>query len=116
MKKRYIAMSGLILLILCFVIVTVIGDTYTIAIPIEDGTGIEDCHIEIEQDKEVIRLTDTITDNGFLILTLRSVSRGKAFINVSNENESYYYDSIYVHSLGIITIDNWLYVFKERDL
>ena len=107
MKKRYIAMSGLILLILCFVIVTVIGDTYTIAIPIEDGTGIEDCHIEIEQDKEVIRLTDTITDNGFLILTLRSVSRGKAFINVSNENESYYYDSIYVHSLGIITIDNY---------
>ena len=83
------------------------GSSYTLRVPVyaEDAGQYR---ITIQQDKEVIQITDRNLDHGMLVLDIRAVAPGKAYLEVA-ESENYgFLEVIYVHRLGIITVGGYL--------
>ncbi|MBP5362799.1 MAG: YdcF family protein [Ruminococcus sp.] len=62
----------------------------------------------IEYDESIVECTEQNIDGNVLNMDFRSVSKGVSFVEVSEDNgESYSVRALYVHSFGIITIDNY---------
>ena len=108
MSKRVLVFIGLFLAVVSIAVLVITGRNYRYVIPLQQGKeNPEDYQVEIEQGQEVIRLEEKTVQDGSLILNIRSVSRGKAGIKISTSDDYGRYDIIYVHHLGVITVNTF---------
>ena len=107
MKKKYLVILGVVLILICFIVTIASGRQYTLVIPcIQGEENIENYDISADQNYEIFRVTDKYIRDGNLYITLNSVSKGKAYIDISS-GEFSHMDIVYVHRFGIITIGNY---------
>ena len=105
MSKKLLLLIGLLLVCISFAVLLIAGQTYRYKIPVEEGfDDPDDYQAELDQDQEFVRLEEKTVRNGFLNLKFRSVSRGKAYLQVYAGDEPICFDRIYVHRFGIITV------------
>ena len=105
MKKRTVLLIGLLLAAACIVTVIAAGRVCTVRIPVgETEGGSDDFTVEIEQSKEVVRLTDKRMEKGTLLLEFASVSQGRADFTVSRPDGRQTIDRLYVLPFGVITV------------
>ena len=74
---------------------------------VKNNTYSEDITIDIEQNKEIIRCIDKKIEDGVVILKFKSVSPGKAVVNIQKD-ELLHSTFFYVNKFGIITHDTFL--------
>ena len=112
MKKIDNKLKLLILAIILFIISSVFiilnGNTYTIKIDnMNETSDIENLNIKIE-DENVVKCIDKSLEKGTLKIKLESVSKGKTYVDIYNNEESSVFFSIYVHDFGIITFNEYM--------
>ncbi len=108
MKKGAYLILALLLLILCAVTVTALGQSYTATVPVVGGAASPDDYtVELDQDREIVRLvSEELTEEG-VRLRFRSVARGKAYVIVRGSEDASRMFGLYVHRLGIITMSTF---------
>ena len=104
-KYKFIII-GLTLFIFSFVFIIICNGTYTTKTKLDNTYSIDELNINVSQKKDVIIITDKKIRNSNLELTIKPLSKGKAFIDI-NSNDSNYLEVIYVHSFGIITVGEY---------
>ena len=112
MKKIDNKLKLLILAIILFIISSVFiilnGNTYTIKIDnMNETSDIENLNIKIE-DENVVKCIDKSLEKGTLKIKLESVSKGKTYVDIYNNEESSAFFSIYVHDFEIITFNEYM--------
>ena len=105
MKIIYFISLTVFMSVFCIVFLLINADTYTVDITLErPDTSLDDYITDIEQDREIIKISDRYIENNRLYITLESVSEGRAFLNISLKNsDTSYLSAFYVHKGGIIT-------------
>ena len=92
----------LILSVISFVIILINGRTYELKIKLNDNIkSISDIEISTG-DENIIKIVDKKLKDKVLVLKIKSVNKGHAFVEVISEKH-YSIDRFYVHGLGIIT-------------
>ena len=87
MNQRTVVFTGLLLAVISFAVLLLTGQTYRYSARLQPGADDpEDYEVEIEQEQEVIRLEEKEVRRGSLILTFRSVSRGRAYLSIKPKN------------------------------
>ena len=111
MKKRFYIIFTAILMLLCFAYNIAVGNRYVIETNVNGYNGSADeLIVAVEQNKEILKVTEYHIQNQKLYITVESISPGTAFISVSSEDEPDFLfssPSIYVHTFGIITEENF---------
>lgn len=106
-NKLRVLILAIILTIISTFCIAINGKTYTVKF---DGfssiSNIDELNIEIEQDKDIVKLTDKSFENGVLELEVESVSEGIAYVS-ADANYTYRTASLYVHKFGVITCDSY---------
>ena len=111
-NKLSILLVIVILCIISFIFILFKGKTYTFnSRYLGDNiiiNSIDDVDINIEQDKEIIKIIDTKVKNNKVELKIKSVNEGKAFININIKKENMAESHMfYVHKFGIISFNNY---------
>ena len=92
---------------ICIVYYIAVGRKYVMEMDVSGYfSQTEQCRITIEQDTEVLKITDSHSEGDHLYITLESVSPGNAFLVVENPNDTEAASmmrGIYVHPSGVIT-------------
>lgn len=92
----------LILSVISFVVIIINGRTYELKIKLNDNIkSISDIEISTG-DENIIKIVDKKLKDKVLVLKIKSVNKGHAFVEVISEKH-YSIDRFYVHELGIIT-------------
>ena len=108
-EKKVLLITGMVFLMIGIAVMISLGSSYTIRQNTYTKSNDADRYqVLIEQDHEIIKLTDKRCENGTLILKIKSVSKGNAYINVFESDESIFLHKVYVHRFGIITMDGYL--------
>ena len=107
-NKLKVFILAIILTIISAIFIIINGNTYTVEIDnIEEISSIEDLNIKIE-DKNVVKCIDKSLENGTLKIKLESVSKGKTYVHIDNNEDQSTFFSIYVHNFGIITFNEYM--------
>ena len=104
MKKRWYVLLAAALLIACFAYIAVRGDVYVLRF---NTSQMADPHAVLEQKEEILRIAEEHTEGGELVVTVRSVSRGHAYVDILDGDEIHIGSSLFVHPFGIITDENY---------
>ena len=92
----------LILSVISFVVIIINGRTFELKIKLNDNIkSISDIEISTG-DENIIKIVDKKLKDKVLVLKIKSVNKGHAFVEVISEKH-YSIDRFYVHGLGIIT-------------
>ena len=107
MSKKHGIISGICLLLACFVCIAIMGSTYTaeIQLPQSELTD-EDITISFSKDN-IVELKAVQVKGNIVRITMHSLNNGKTFLDVLTSGRSIAFGSVYVHRLGIITFDNY---------
>ena len=107
-NKFKIFIIAIILLIISSVFIIINGNTYTFKIDnMNEISGIEYLNVKIE-DENVVKCVDKSLENGTLKIKLESVSKGKTYVDIDYSEEYSTFFSIYVHTFGIITFNEYM--------
>ena len=111
-NKKNILRLFLLIGILTFIsigVLSVVGSEYTLKIErFKTLVGYDDAVINLVQKDKVVNIANKDFKDGKLEITLRSIKKGKATIEVSSKDEDgTYIESIYVHNFGIITVNEY---------
>lgn len=107
-NKLKLFILAIILLMISSIFIILNGNTYTVEIDnMREISSIEELNIKIE-DENVVKCVDKSLKNGILKIKLESVSKGKSYVDIYN-NEGYFTSfPIYVHNFGIITFNEYM--------
>ncbi len=106
--KVFILAIILFMISLAFLIIN--GTTYTYTAEINNTNrinNIEDITIKIE-DENIVKCNDKSLENGILKIKFESVSKGKSYVDIYYDNGHSILFSLYVHSFGIITFNEYI--------
>ena len=107
-KKIKTLLLAIILTIISILFIIINGNTYTIKIDqLDKNTNIEDIIIKIE-DEDIIKCIDKKLENNILEIKIKSISKGKTYIDVIVNDENTIMRVIYVHNFGIITFNEFM--------
>lgn len=108
-NKVKVLILSVLLLIISISIIIINGKTYVVEFNnLDSSYNLDNLTIEISENEEIIKCTDKKLEDGTLKLKIKSNAPGKTYITIKNEEETYYdITSIYVHKLGIITINSY---------
>ena len=91
MKKQFYIIFAVVLILLCFIYNIIVGNRYVIETDVNGYNGSADkLIVAIEQDKEVLKVTEYHIQNEKLYITVESISSGRAFISVSATDQPDY--------------------------
>ena len=107
-KKSKALILAIILIIISILYISITGNTYTIKIDNPHlVSNIEKVNIEIE-DENIIKCIGKSLEDGILKIKIQSISKGKTYISVNNNENSSALFCIYVHNFGIITFNEYI--------
>ena len=104
--KLRILLFTLVLFSLTLIILSLNGRTYVYKTNVKTD-NIDNLIIEIDQDKEIVKIIDKKIVNNNLYITLESVSKGKAYLQIKEEDTTSL-EIFYVHTFGIISKNTFL--------
>ena len=109
LQKGSALVLGIILLIVSAVVIIVNGNTYTLRINDKNlESNIDVIRVKIEDDT-IVKCIDKSFENDTLKIKLASNAKGKTSIIISNlENSFSVMHTIYVHTFGIITFNEYM--------
>ena len=107
MKKRYYLIFAVVLGCICFIYNIVVGSRYVLEVTLSDNiSNADQLQITVEQDEEIIKITDKQLVDEKLYVTMESVSPGRTFVIVADLNEPdslLFMKTVYVNPFGMIT-------------
>lgn len=103
-KRNKLILFGISLFIISFIVILINGRTYTYKIRINENIDVEKLNIEIKDD--IIKIVDKKINDNYLELKLKSIKKGKTFIETSYKDNTFL-ESFYVHNYGIITENSY---------
>lgn len=111
MGKRGLAITGVLLALLCFGVIVWKGSTYTFRRPLPLDSPVAETY-DVEFDPEgIASVTDLHVEDRTVVITVRAEAKGKTFLYVADPNGGVagfsYLEAIYVHPLGVMTVDNY---------
>ena len=107
-KKTKIFTLAIVLAIISLVFIILNGNTYTVEInDVREISNIEDLNIKIDNEN-VVKCVNKSLENEKLKIKLKSVSKGKSFVDIDYNGKNYVLFSVYVHSFGIITYKEYM--------
>ena len=107
-NKLKVFIFAIILLIVSLVFIILKGNTYIIKIDnMNEISSVEELNIKIE-DENVIKFVDKSLENGILKIKLESISKGKGYLDIDNNEDYFVSYPIYVHNFGIITVNEYM--------
>ena len=107
-RKRTILTAAILFIVIGLCSVIMQGSEYTLKFRMSSPSYQDDDYeVMIEQDHEVINVTDRYDEDGMLCLTLHSVSEGKASVEISDPQGNGHIETIYVHPMGVITVNTY---------
>ncbi|MBQ9674035.1 MAG: hypothetical protein IJV39_05370 [Ruminococcus sp.] len=107
-EKRELLITGIVFLVLSIAFVILQGSSYTLKVNTNaTSDDVDQYQVLIEQDHEIIKLTDKSLENGTLSLDIQSVSKGRGYIDVYGPDGLEYAEVVYVHYFGVITVDSY---------
>ena len=108
MNKLKLIVFTAILVLLPAIIIVITGNTYTIKLDKNRYKySLDEISIKI-YDEKIIELVDKKEENDILFFKFKSKSKGHAdFELYTKENVPFYLDSLYVHSYGVITCNEF---------
>ena len=99
---------AIILIIISFIFIIINGNTYTISINnIGKISSIEALNIRIENES-IVKCIDKKLEDGTLKIKLESVSKGKSYVDIDNNEDYFASFAIYVHDFGIMTFNEYM--------
>lgn len=107
--KKVLLLTGALFVALAAAFIILRGSVFTLRL--DTGTAAYDAQaytVTLEQEREIIQLTDKRMEGRVLAVTIKSVSKGRAFLSVVGPDEYAYMTHMYVHSFGVITADSYL--------
>ncbi|MEE3450956.1 MAG: hypothetical protein VZR27_09765 [Acutalibacteraceae bacterium] len=107
MKNKHLIIIGAAFALICTIIVLLFGRSYTLKRSIPDEVTSTD-QIKVSVENDAVEITDERLENGVLYLTLRSVHKGKCFVDIEYPQDAGSYNVVYVHSFGVITEQMYL--------
>ena len=109
MKRKTLILAGVVFILIGAAILIAFGSSFSWKIPVSSADyAAEDYSVTIEQDHEIVRVTGQRLEGQNLYVDLRSVSRGRAYLDVVDPNGKARMEVIYVHLFGIITAGQFL--------
>ena len=99
MNKKKTCICFCLLLIISIITIALFGKTYTIEYKLNGDT---DYKVELDKKKEIVKIVDKKITKDKLIMKVKGLKRGRAYIDVSQGITGISY-IFYVHSFGIIT-------------
>jgi len=108
MKIKTLLLTGLLLAVFCFAVLLFSAGSCKVEFPniAQDGS-LADYTVKADPDESVFRIEDVQLENGILSVTIRGVSRGKAYLEVTGPEGHQYYEVIYVHAFRLITVNGF---------
>ncbi len=107
-RKRTLLTAAILFIVIGLCSVIMQGSEYTLKFRMSSPSyQADDYEVMIEQDHEVINVTDRYDEDGMLCLTLHSVSEGKASVEISDPQGNGHIETIYVHPMGVITVNTY---------
>ncbi|MBQ1377467.1 MAG: YdcF family protein [Lachnospiraceae bacterium] len=110
-NRKILVITGIVFLLIGIAVILLKGSSYTLrfSVPasVGDAASADDFTVSVEQDGEIVRVTDKRLEKGELALTLRSVSRGKAYVHAAGPEGFSRMEVVYVHLFGIITVNSY---------
>ncbi|MBQ9269270.1 MAG: YdcF family protein [Oscillospiraceae bacterium] len=103
LSKRILWIVGLEFLALGLTVVLLQGGSFRLSFPADTAESSDAFRVTIDQEREVVSLTDQSLESGRLTLTFRSASPGRAFVEVTGPEGFSQLEMLYVHPLGVIT-------------
>ncbi|MCR5335818.1 MAG: YdcF family protein [Synergistes sp.] len=109
MRTRHFLILAAVLAAICFIFISLVGNTCTISFPLYSETGsAEDYEVIIESGGAVAEITGKRIENSALEIDLKSLSPGKAYVSASGPDDYSFLNVIYVHKTGVITVNSIL--------
>lgn len=105
MKRRTLWGIALGLIAVCCAVLLLCGRTLTVRVNVQTPNP-DALTVRLDQDREIVRLTDQHVEEGQLCLTFEAVSRGKAYFEVYDGGDGVFLDSLYVHPFGLLTVNS----------
>ena len=104
MNKKTTCIYLCLLVLISIITIVLMGNTYTIEYRLN---GNNDYKVELDQKKEIVKVIDKKIENDKLIMKVKGLKKGAAYITISQgiTGSSYVF---YVHSLGVITEKEYL--------
>ncbi|MBR3898252.1 MAG: YdcF family protein [Bacilli bacterium] len=96
-----------VLSLISFAIIIINGSNYELKTKINNVKDINDIKINIDSDNNAVKLTDKKYKDGILSLKFKSLRKGLAIVEISYKNH-YSSDVLFVHHLGVITLNRKL--------
>ena len=107
-RKRTLVTAAILFIVIGLCSVIMQGSEYTLKFRMSSPSyQADDYEVMIEQDHEVINVTDRYDEDGMLCLTVHSVSEGKAIVEISDPQGNGHIETIYVHPMGVITVNTY---------
>ena len=104
MNKKSLIFIALILIVICFVVLTIWGREYTLCIDVSGEHGdAEAFSVDIESREPVVVLLRQQRESDDLLLTFRSVHPGTCWVTVSYPSGESFFCPLYVHAIGTLT-------------
>ena len=103
LSKRILWIVGLAFLALGLAAVILQGAFFRLSFSADGAESMEEFRVTIDQEREVVSLIDQSLENGKLALTFRSVSPGRAFVEITGPEDYRQASMLFVHPLGVIT-------------
>ena len=103
-NKIKVVIVAIILAIITLALLSALGRTYTVKVPLKSVENLDEVNVVLEQDDNYLEIVDTNLKDNELSVKLHSKKSGKAHFNVLDENnEDIFLDVLYVNDLGVIT-------------
>ena len=107
-NKKTLWIVGAAFLAIAAAVMILTGSSYTLKKEVNDvSLGEEQYRVTLEQDHEIVRVTGQRLEDGVLSVDVRAVSRGKAVVILTDPSGDFYYETVYVHLFGVITVDSF---------
>ena len=109
MKKKYYIIIGIALLALCMAVISVTGKTIVTQTPFYGGMpdSLPEIDVTVDPAEGVIELEDVSLEDGILTLCVRSIGRGRAYVEAVGPDGIGVGKQFYVHRGGIVTADSY---------
>ena len=103
-NKIKVVIVAIILAIITLALLSALGRTYTVKVPLKSVENLDEVNVVLEQDDNYLEIVDTNLKDNELSVKLHSKKSGKAhFIVLDENNEDIFLDVLYVNDLGVIT-------------
>lgn len=105
MSKKFLFITGIILAVFCLAVILLKGDNFAYSVNAGSRSA-DDYSVTVENG--YVEITGKQIKDGKLTVSVKSVSRGKDYVTITDGGDEIYLIVLYVHRFGIITENHFI--------